>query len=198
MINILLVICVIVLVCWIFLVHKKKSLDWISSPHSSGKYGKASPGERLPDVIKEFGLPSVYDPTSGGVAIWDKETLRSRGSCFDRIEIRDEQIPHGKPANHVDFLYTWYPLDVPDNKICDIIQFSTSISYDPLKKMIRARCHFMGANIVTIWLAKKMVDDNLSLKQAQEMYGPIIMSTVKDSDNYDSKAYDRIMKKLCP
>jgi len=166
---------------------------WISEPHPSGKYGTVNPGERFEDVVKEFGPPSVYDPSPGGVAIWDSETLKAIGSCFDRIEVRDEMVPHGKPANHVDFLYTWYSLDIPVEQICDVIDLSTSISYDPLKKMIRVRCHFMGANVVTLWLVTQMVDNGWSLERAKKEYGPRIMELSKEN----SELYNKYITALC-
>ncbi len=191
----IIIILFIVIRCLCFQSNNLKKPQWKSSPHPSGKYGESSPGTRFWDVVQEFGPPSVYDSKPGGVAIWDLETLRSGGSCFDRIEIRDEMIPHGKPADHVDFLYTWYSLDVPRDQICEVIKLSDSVSYDPLKKLIRARCHDMRPNVVTLWIAKQMVERSINLEDAQAIYGNRINELFDDDP--DRSKYYGYMKELC-
>ncbi len=177
-------------------------VNWISQPHPSGNHGDASPGKRLTDVVQEFGLPDMIDVNQGGVAIWKRSTLRNRGFCWERVEIHDEQIPHEVPAPHTDFLYVWYHLPVRSltkgnmadyNRIvADIRALSESITFDPLKQVIRVRCHFMGAVAATLVLAKR-----IALQQAHNMYGPIVMSTMPGSENYDAQAYQKFSVELC-
>lgn len=173
------------------------SLLWINTPHPSGKYGSFNPAERYPDLIKKFGEPDLIDKNPGGVAIWKRSTLRERGHCWERVEIHDEQIPHTKPAPHTDFLYTWYRLDVPDDKVTDVLSLSESVTYDPLKRVVRARCHFTGANNATLVLAKKIATGEITLQQAKTSYGPYIMATAPTSATYDPKAEESYVKELC-
>ena len=146
----------------IFRLNKMK-INWHKTHHPN-------PSERLPTLIKEFGKPSIIDPKKGGVAIWDKNTLSKRRKPWERIELRDEMIPHGHPANHFDFMYTWFQLDVPKSKICQIISLSDSVTYDPLKNLVRARCHHMPPNIVTILLAMYVATGKMTIAKEKKNY----------------------------
>jgi len=150
----------------------KYQTQWINTGFGYG-YGDMNPADRLPDIIKQFGPPKMFDPTSGGSAIWTKEQLTN--TPYERIEIRDEQIPHDKPKPHTDFLYSWYKIDIPSYKIGGLHKISKSISYDPLKKVMTARCHDMRPNVVTHWIVKQYAEDRLTIDEAVGMYGPMIL-----------------------
>lgn len=192
----------IVILLWLILTRNpiigdNKSLKWISTPYTGGNYGTSNPGERLDDIVNEFGKPDLIDKSPGGVAIWKKQTLKNRGHCWERIEIHDEQVPHKDPAPHTDFLYTWYKLDVPINKINDVRALSKSVTYDPLRKLVRARCHFMHANVATLVLAKRIAKNEMTLEEARKSYGPFIFSGVKEHKMYNPKAYENMLNELC-
>lgn len=174
-----------------------RSLEWINKPHPSGKYGKYNPMDRYFELIDKYGDPDVIDSSKGGVAIWKKNTLHSRGHCWERVEIHDEQIPHNLPGPHVDFMYTWYKLNVPKNKITDVRALSDSITYDPLKKLIRARCHFSGANTATLLLAKLIANNKITIDEAKKAYGPYILSTLKGHKDYNPRAEQKMINELC-
>lgn len=148
---------------------------------------KSKPKERLPDLVKEFGNYDSIDKSSGGQAVWKESTLKSRGHPWSRIEIRDEEISHPSPAPHFDFLYTWLKVGKLEKNIAaKILAVSESISYDPLKGELRARCHFMGANAATLWLALKIIKGE---DVTEEDYSDAIMKTVPTSDIYSPGAY---------
>ncbi len=157
--------------------------DWISS-------GPHNPANRYPDLVKEFGPPSLVDLRAGGVAIWYKKDLQTTptGRQYDRIEIRDEQIPHG---DHSDFLYTWMRIPLSVEKTDEVRGLSDSVTYDPLTKLVRARCHFMGANVVTLMLAKRIANGEISLNAARLTYKPTI-----DSLNNNPEAYQTHVREL--
>lgn len=176
---------------------KEDKLEWINQGHPSGKYGTFSPATRLKDVIGRFGKADIIDKSKGGVAIWKRLTLEKKGFCWDRVEIRDEQVPHNNPGPHVDFMYYWYKLHVPEELICDITKLSESVTYDPLKKLICARCHFNGAIVSTILLAKRVATKEMTLSEAKKSYKPFIFSTIKGHEMYNSDAIDSMTKELC-
>lgn len=176
---------------------KNEPLDWIKTPHPSGKYEDSNPYDRMVDLIDEFGSPDMIDKKKGGSAVWKKETLEKKGCCLERLVIIDEQIPHDDPAPHTDFLYGWYKLDVPEDKINDVRALSKSVTYDPLKKVVSARCHFMGAVMATLLLAKRIAQRKMTLKEAKEAYGPYIFATVKEHKLYKEGFYEEMKKELC-
>ena len=152
--------------------------NWINTGFGYG-YGSMNPAQRLPDLVKEFGVPNTFDGQSGGSAIWNKSSLK--GTPYERIEIKDEQIPHDKPAKHTDFLYSYYKIDIPEHKINGLSKISKSISYDPLTKIMIARCHDIKPNVVTHWIVKKYAEGTLEIDEAVGMYGPMIMEILEDS-----------------
>ena len=172
-------------------------LNWINKGYPDGKHGNYNPKDRFKDVVAEFGEPDYVQGQRGGMAVWSKNTLKSRGHCWDRVLMLDEQIPHENPGPHVDFLYSWYSLYVPNDKINDVRAVSESITYDPLKRQVMGRCHFMGANAATVLLGKRVATGEMTLDEAKKNYGPLIMKTVKGHKTYDTNAYNSYIKELC-
>jgi len=155
-------------------------------------YGGMAPAQRLPELIETYGDPATFDPSSGGEAVWTKDELK--GTPFIRMMIRDEMIKHSKPVPHVDFLYTWQNLHVPSRLVPGLHKISESISYDPLAKTVRARCHSLVPNVVTHWIVKQYAAGILTLDEAAGKYGPMIMELVQN-DPYGNKykqLYDEI------
>jgi hypothetical protein len=144
-------------------------------------FGDASPVERFKDVVKKYGKPDIINPDKGGFAIWYK-----RG-CYNKIMIKDEQIPHLKPKPHLDFLYTEIDAHIPKNKLMDVLSISNSIIVDQLKNTVKARCHFEGANIATLYIVLKVIHEDLTVKKikSEDLYKKYIMSTMgEEKDKY--------------
>lgn len=128
-------------------------------------------------MMEKYGMPSSVDPTPGGIVIWKKNLLLN--TPFDRIEIRDESIPHVYPFPHNDFVYAFVNYDVAPSKFLEVTSVSGSITYDPLKKQLRARCGSMEANIATLALAIQIGEGHLSLNyvQSNELYPQYILAS---------------------
>lgn len=141
--------------------------------------------------IKQWGKPSVLVRKAGGLAIWSKKQLKD--TCFDRIELRDESVPHCVPLPHRDFLYTYINYEVTPELFRDVLSLSGSVSYDPLKKLIRARCGSQEANIATLYLATQIASGKQSIKDIQkhQLYKKTILST------QNPRNVAELYKKLC-
>ena len=153
-----------------------------------------NPASQLVSLVQELGEPAVFDSTSGGLALWKKEQLQALNLPFERIEIRDEQIPHQSPQPHTDFLYSWYRLSVPKYKVDGLIRINQSISYDPLTKLMQVRCFDLRANVVSHWIVKHYAEDHFTLDEAAGMYGPLVMELLQD-DATGSK-YQQLLSEL--
>lgn len=116
-------------------------------------------------LVSKYGRPSTVDTSRGGSAIWKKERLMN--TVFERIELRDESVPHCTPSSHSDFLYATVNYDVPPSKFLEISSVTGSIMYDPLKKELCVRGGSMEENIVTLALAIQIGEGQLSLQYAQ-------------------------------
>ena len=116
-------------------------------------------------LVLKYGQPSTVDTSRGGSAIWKRERLIN--TVFQRIELRDELVPHCIPTNHYDFISATVNYDVSPSKFLDINSVTGGITYDPLKKELTSRGNSMNENIVALALAIQIVEDQLSLPYAQ-------------------------------
>jgi hypothetical protein len=134
-------------------------------------------------MISKYGMPSAVDPTAGGIAIWKKDLLMNE--CFDRLEVRDESIPHVYPFPHNDFVYAFVNYNVSPSKFLEVTSVSGSITYDPLKKQLRARCGCIESVVATLALACQVGEGHLSLNyvQSNELFPQYILAS-KDSEQY--------------
>jgi hypothetical protein len=145
------------------------------------------------ELMSQYGMPSSVDPTSGGIVIFKKDKLMN--TPFDRIEVRDESIPQAYPFPHNAFVYVFVNYDVAPSKFLEVTSISGSISYDPLKKQLRARCGNIGACIATLALCTQIGEGHISLSYAQsnELYPQYILAS-QDADQlnrlHDLLAYN--------
>jgi hypothetical protein len=120
---------------------------------------------------------------SEGFAAWNYVTIPLGGGknvVFDEWKIIDEEIPHIVPAPHNDFFYVKYDLFVPDERVEDVLSLSESITYDRLTKHVTARCHFMPANIVSIYLASRIANGTKPARHARQEYGVLIKALAEE------------------
>jgi len=162
--------------------------------------GEYNPAERLQDIINVYGKPTTIDKKSGGFAVWNQKTLKKKKKCYDRIVIRDEQIPHLKPLPHIDFLYLTIDYYIPLPKLLQVLGITQSLMYDQLKQQITVRCHWMKANINTLYLAIKIADGNLTLKEvkSKDLYKKLMTdpdeNALKEREEYICKKVREFQK----
>lgn len=139
-------------------------------------------------LMKKYGQPSAIDPQAGGLAIWKKTKLLN--TCFDRVEVHDEAVPHCKPVKHLEFIYAYLNYDVSPSRYMEVMSLSGSLSYDPLKKQLRARSGSLEGCIAILALATQVGEGHMSLNyvQANNLYEQWMIST-QNPDKTD-RMYD--------
>lgn len=173
------------------------ALAWRDATHHA-----TNPTDRRADVFAEFGDPDTFDPTPGGMARWKCQTLKRGGHPWEEIVLKDEVVPHGE---HADFLYAWYKIDIPNFLLIEVLKVSKSVSYDRLKKLLRVRCHKMGANVATAWIVMQIVSGRLGRwapsqfqgvgrKVTPTMYKDAIASTAGEGGKARYDAYVAALK----
>lgn len=150
-------------------------------------------------VTQKLGDPDIINVIEGGVVKWKlveplfrehgvvrdpdyDNNLKFLGSkdhikstkYYSELMIKDEEIPHLVPAPHIDCWYAKMYMDIPVDKINDVLNLTESVSYDTMKKEISARCHIMAANLVTLYLAKQIAVGDKNLAHAQQEYSVLI------------------------
>ena len=145
----------------------------------------ATPKEYYKKLTKLIGQPSILSLKEGGLALWlktdlDKVNFFGIPNCFEEILLRDEAIQHRCPAKHTDFLYSYVYVDIGPDILPIIHSISGSVSYDPLKKLLSARCGSIEANVATLKLCTDILTDKLDTNDYYNiapLYGSLIKST---------------------
>jgi len=151
---------VLVIVCVSLFINKEVSRY---SNHLKWEHNDAIAQYNL--LTAKYGKPTILSTIKGGMAVWTKPQLSD--GPFERLELLDESVAHCVPKPHRDFLYSYVKYEVPDDKVLDVLSLSGSVSYDPLKKLLRARCGSEAANIATLLLATRVGNGLSTLKELQ-------------------------------
>lgn len=114
-------------------------------------------------LVDMYGIPDVLGNTHGGIAIWNKslknqtDKLTGLPNIYEKIEIKDEQVLHRCPSDHIDFVYSYLKIPILPNQLKDIVRLSGSVNYDMLKHELFARCGSLEANIATLYMCTHIV-----------------------------------------
>jgi len=195
--GLFLVLFLLVIICMIFIgmFYYKSNLMKISGFKS--EYAQ----KRYDDLYLEFNEPQTVMNKSGGYVIWNDVKSNYNNMVYKKIVLADESIAHNQPFLHCDFLYATIPVYIPDgitdpqssklaiddtkNLIPQILNVSLSVTYDHLKRELTSRCHFMGANVVTLWLCMKILNDPLNSSLYYDKYQDTVFSMMGNRDLYN-------------
>jgi hypothetical protein len=124
--------------------------------HPLGNWNNKKPVDYYITIVNSYGEPKILSNVPGGICIWTRDQLE--GSPFEELILRDEEVEHCVPSNHSDFFYTYIKVYIPPEKIHDVMSISGSVNYDPLKKLLFARCGSIEANIATLYTVLMTMD----------------------------------------
>jgi len=160
-------------------------------PSVVNQWGNKDAGRRLTEVEIEFGKPNYIANVPGGSAVW-----LNKGP-FLLVQLTDEKVPHGCPSPHFDFLYTSVCVDISNaEQLAVVLGMSKSLWYDQLTRRLFSRCHFMGANVVTLLMATDYLTGRLPESRINPCtYFNYIMSVANKPDNY-CPALERLNQNL--
>ena len=174
-----------------------------SNPISSTEYLKwdnKDSASYLLTLVHKFGPPTFINKGSGGSAIWIESDLKD--TCYVRLELMDESIPHCVPKPHRDFFYTYIRFSIPVETFYDVLILSGSVSYDPLKRWLRARCASIEANNATLLLATEIANGTHTIHKVQttNMYEKYINQTtdLKSAETHLEKLRKNIEENIIP
>lgn len=117
-------------------------------------------------IANRLGAPSAVDPTPGGLVIWKKDKLMNLP--FDRVEIKDESIPHLVPEPHTVFVSVSVTLDINPSKFMEVLSVSGTLSYDQLSKRLTCKSGSLEACVALLALATQVASGHLSLAYVQQ------------------------------
>jgi hypothetical protein len=96
--------------------------------------------------------------------------------------LRDENIKHCVPSNHIDYLYTTINVFIPSNKVEYVQSISGSVILDLLKNTVSARCAGVGANYATLRTVIDVLNNDYSREEISDMYKKNIKNLSNDRE----------------
>lgn len=171
-----------------------EQIKWLDRPLKG--YGSDTPKKAFAKLKSATALGAPSEVTEMQV-VWDGEELQQAnkrmGSCWDRIVLKNEMIPHDEPKPHVDFLHVFLHLpNVGQDQMQAIKSISASVNYDMDTGMLSVRCGTLQANAATAWLVTQVLSGRKTPEEAKKQYGRTISSALSDDE-----AYKRLLKQVC-
>ncbi len=132
-------------------------------------------------------LESVDHPAAdAGITemVWHGKRGDKTDSGWARVRITSEAQLHFDPAPHADLMFASVVLppweagrakgysDRP--RLGELGEISQTLAYDAKRRELSAGCHFMGAAIATLYLARRFLQEEISSRRAQAEYGRTI------------------------
>jgi hypothetical protein len=150
-------------------------------------------------LTQMFGKPDILEPRRGGLAMWNARTL-SHQKCFGmrcclaKMVVKDESITHNCPKPHRDHTYTYVKVHLSPEMYANVTKLSGSVGYDPLQKMLYARCDSLEANSATLSLATDVNNGKVTIEEirAGGLYAKAIIVAKSNP-----KAAQAMYKNLC-
>ena len=106
-----------------------------------------------------FRNPDILSKTKKGIAIWypkfnEKIKIGDQilPNIFAEHWCRDESIKHKCPSQHNDFFYSFIRINLDSKNWHKVLSVSGSVGYDPLKKLLYARCGSIEANSYFVYM----------------------------------------------
>jgi hypothetical protein len=152
-------------------------------------------------LLSLFGKPSQFDNNNKGGATWTIKQLSD--TPFARVELNHDMVYHSIPEPHLDFLKTWVYVDlVPKDKLYGLPKISKNIQYslygekaeDKVLPAISVKCNGLVSNVVTHWLIKKYITDELTLDEAVGKYSPLMMELWREG--IDSTQFKQLYSEI--
>jgi len=95
---------------------------------------------------------------------------------YKRIMVTKKEIPHDFPAPHMDFLEHTISYNVPIDKIDDLVAYDASMTINKTQGEMSARCDLEGHNILTLNLARDIINGTKTVEQARKSFGENVVA----------------------
>lgn len=113
----------------------------------------SNPAQYVVSLVEVFGEPIFITAKGDGEAVWKNI------AGFDYVVVRDEEISHDFPTDHLDFVYSSLQINVPPELYTSFANVTGSIILDGLKQQATARCGSLIANAITLGFIQDVLDD---------------------------------------
>lgn len=114
------------------------------------------------EMMVKYGMPTEVSTES---IVWHN------AGPYKRIMVTKKEIPHDFPLPHMDFLEHTISYNVPIDKIDDLVAYDASMTINKTQGEMSARCDLEGHNILTLNLARDIINESKTVEQARVAFG---------------------------
>ena len=97
---------------------------------------------------------------------------------YKRIMVTKKEVPHDFPKPHMDFLEHTVSYRVPADKVDDLVAFDASMTINATAGEMSARCDLEGHNILTLNLARDIIEGKKNVKEARKAFAANVLEDV--------------------
>lgn len=121
------------------------------------------------EMTAKYGEPVEV---SSEAIIWHNE------GPYKRIMVTKKEVPHDFPMPHMDFLEHTISYNVPTDKVDDLVAYDASMTINKTAGEMSARCDLEGHNILTLNLARDIINGTKSVQEARVAFGTNVTDDV--------------------
>jgi predicted outer membrane protein len=129
----------------------------------------ARPRLAVQQMMSQYGPPLEV---SSEAVIWHN------AGPYKRVMVTKKEVPHDFPKPHMDFLEHTISYRVPADKVDDLVAFDASMTINATAGEMSARCDLEGHNILTLNLARDIIEGKKSVKQARAAFAEHVLEDV--------------------
>ncbi|MDQ3309291.1 MAG: DUF4142 domain-containing protein [Gemmatimonadota bacterium] len=129
----------------------------------------ARPRLAVQQMMAQYGPPLEV---STEAVIWHHAGL------FKRIMVTKKEVPHDFPKPHMDFLEHTVSYRVPAEKVEELVAFDASMTINATAGEMSARCDLEGHNVLTLNLARDIIEGKKTVKQARAAFAEHVVEDV--------------------
>lgn len=97
---------------------------------------------------------------------------------YKRIMVTKKEVPHDFPKPHMDFLEHTVSYRVPADKVDDLVAFDASMTINATAGEMSARCDLEGHNVLTLNLARDIIEGKKNVKEARAAFAANVIGDV--------------------
>ena len=129
----------------------------------------ARPRVAVEQMMAQYGPPREV---STEAVIWH------HAGPYKRIMVTKKEVPHDFPKPHMDFLEHTVSYRVPADKVDDLVAFDASMTINATAGEMSARCDLEGHNILTLNLARDIIEGKKNVSEARAAFGKYVVEDV--------------------
>jgi hypothetical protein len=122
----------------------------------------AQPKAAVKEMAAKYGMP--LEATTESV-VWHD------AGPYKRITVTKREVPHAFPKPHMDFIEHTIVLDVPTQKVDDLVAFDTSVTVNKTARELSASSDREALNARTLDLAREIIPGRKSVAEARKALG---------------------------